>query len=73
MLGRPNWRALLHRDSTPKQLEFRLAPKRKEDKPVSLHPLSFEDALKRMLQTPPVNPAKRKRRPKRAKKSAHPG
>jgi hypothetical protein len=47
-----------------------LAPKRKEDKPVSLHPLSFEEALKRMLHTPPVNPAKRKRKRKRAKKPA---
>jgi hypothetical protein len=33
-------------------------PKQKDDKPVSLHPLTFEDALKRMLKTPPVNPAK---------------
>jgi hypothetical protein len=33
---------------------------RKEDPPVSLHPMTFEDALKRMLQTPPVNPPKRK-------------
>ena len=72
MLRRPNWRALLHRDSKPKQFEFDLAPKRKEDEPVSLHPLSFEDALKRMLQTPPVNPAKRKRKRKRVKKSARP-
>jgi hypothetical protein len=45
-------------------------PKQKEDKPVSLHPMTFEDALKRMLSTPPVNPAKRKIRPaKHAKKS----
>jgi hypothetical protein len=36
-------------------------PRKKEDIPVSLHPLSFEDALKRLMKTPPVNPAKRKR------------
>jgi len=28
-------------------------PKQKDDKPDSLHPLNFEDALKRMLKTPP--------------------
>jgi hypothetical protein len=42
-------------------------PKKEDDKPVVLHPLSFEDALKRMLKTPPVNPAKRK--PERRKKA----
>jgi hypothetical protein len=47
-------------------------PKQKDDKPVSLHPLSFEDALKRMLNTPPVNPAKLKRRPKRGGHKAIP-
>jgi hypothetical protein len=36
--------------------------KKEEDKPVKLHPLSFEETLKRMLKTPPVNPAKRKKR-----------
>jgi hypothetical protein len=40
-------------------------PKQKDDKPVSLHPMSFEDALRRMLKTPPVNPAKRKKKPKK--------
>jgi len=34
-------------------------PKKEDDKPIVLHPLTFEDALKRMLKTPPVNPAKR--------------
>jgi hypothetical protein len=43
--------------------------KQKEDKPVVLHPMTFEDALKRMLTTPPVNPAKRKGpRQKKARK-----
>jgi hypothetical protein len=32
-----------------------------EDIPVSLYPLSFEEALKRMLSTRPVNPAKREK------------
>jgi len=39
-------------------------PKQSEDKPVVLHPMTFEDALKKMLDTPPVNPAKRKKRRK---------
>jgi hypothetical protein len=39
-------------------------PKREDDKPLSLHPMNFEDALKRMLKTPPVNAAKRKKRKK---------
>jgi hypothetical protein len=29
-------------------------PKQKDDKPIVLHPMTFEDALKRMLKTPPV-------------------
>jgi hypothetical protein len=33
--------------------------------PVVLHPLTFEDALKRMLKTPPVNPVQRKKKLKR--------
>jgi hypothetical protein len=37
-------------------------PRKKEDVPFSLHPLSFEEALKKLLNTPPVNPAKRKKR-----------
>jgi hypothetical protein len=37
-------------------------PKKEDDKPIVLHPMTFEDALKRMLKTAPVNPAKRKRR-----------
>jgi hypothetical protein len=36
-------------------------PKQADDKPVVLHPMTFEDALKRMLKTPPVNPAKPKK------------
>jgi hypothetical protein len=44
-------------------------PKRKEDKPISLHPMTFEDALKRMLSTPPVNPAKPKKKPLRQKQT----
>ncbi len=44
-------------------------PKKEEDdKPVVTHPLSFEEVLTRMLKTPPVNPAKRKKRAKRRKK-----
>ena len=43
-------------------------PKKSEDKPVVLHPLTFEEALGKMLSTPPVNPAKRKKRRKRPKK-----
>jgi len=39
-------------------------PKQKDDKPVVLHPLTFEETLERMLKTPPVNPAKRKKRHK---------
>jgi hypothetical protein len=45
-------------------------PKQKDDKPVSLHPMSFEEALKRMLKTPPVNPAKRKSTRRRKKSKA---
>ena len=37
-------------------------PKKADDKPVVLHPMTFEETLKRMLQTPPVNPAKRKKK-----------
>jgi hypothetical protein len=36
-------------------------PKKEDDKPIVLHPLTFEDTLARMLKTPPVNPAKRKK------------
>jgi hypothetical protein len=46
-------------------------PKRKEDKPVSLHPMTFEDALKRMVSTPPVNPAKPKGKPVKNTKSTN--
>jgi hypothetical protein len=42
-------------------------PKQKDDKPIVLHPMTFEDALKRMLKTPSVNPAKAKKLPKRGK------
>lgn len=37
-------------------------PKQKDDKPIVVHPLRFEEVLSRMLKTPPVNPAKRKKR-----------
>jgi hypothetical protein len=47
-------------------------PKRKDDKPVSLHPMTFEDALKRMLNTPPMNPAKEKRKPSKSKMKESP-
>jgi hypothetical protein len=43
--------------------------KQKDDKPISLDPMSFEDALRRMLKTPPVNPAKRKKKGKGKQKS----
>jgi hypothetical protein len=39
-------------------------PRKKEDIPVSLHPLSFEEALKKMLSTRSVNPPKVKKRQK---------
>jgi hypothetical protein len=42
-------------------------PKREDDKPVVTHPLSFEEVLTRMLKTPPINPAKRKKRRKKNK------
>jgi hypothetical protein len=44
-------------------------PKREEDKPVSLFPLSFKEAIQRLVKTPPVTPAKQKKR--RKKKSAN--
>ena len=45
-------------------------PKKHEDKPVVLHPMTFEEALKRMVSTPPVSPAKRKKRAKSKPKNA---
>jgi hypothetical protein len=42
-------------------------PKKEDDKPIVLHPMTFEETLKRMLSTPPINPAKRKRRHPRKK------
>jgi hypothetical protein len=36
-------------------------PKTEDDKPIVLHPMTFEETLRRMLKTPPVNPAKRKK------------
>jgi hypothetical protein len=36
--------------------------RREPDKPVSLHPFTFEEALTRLLKTPPAHPAKRKKR-----------
>jgi hypothetical protein len=67
MLRRPNWWALLHRQTRPQQLEFDFArprrwwymPIKEDDKPVVLHPMTFEDALKQMLKAPQLNPAKR--------------
>jgi hypothetical protein len=44
-------------------------PKQENDKPVVLHPMTFEEALKRMVSTPPVNPSKPKKRRKRKKKA----
>jgi hypothetical protein len=43
-------------------------PKREDDQPVVTHPLSFHEVLRRMLKTPPVNPAKRKKKRKRKKR-----
>jgi hypothetical protein len=40
-------------------------PRKKEDIPISLHPLSFEEALKKMLKTPPVASTKRKKKPRK--------
>ena len=45
-------------------------PKKEDDKPVVTHPLSFEEVLTRMLKTPPVNPAKRKKRKRRNPKKS---
>jgi len=42
-------------------------PKKEDDIHIVTHPLSFEEVLKRMLKTPPVNPAKRKKKRKRKK------
>jgi hypothetical protein len=44
--------------------------KKEDDKPIVLHPLTFEETLRRMLKTPPVNPAKRKRA-KKSKSKKH--
>jgi hypothetical protein len=43
-------------------------PKEEDEKPVVTHPLSFEEVLTRMLKTPPVNPAIRKKK-KRKRRS----
>ncbi len=40
---------------------FMARPRKKEDVPISLHPLSFEDALKRLMKTPPLNRAEHKK------------
>jgi hypothetical protein len=42
--------------------------KEQDDKPVVLYPMTFEDALKRMLKTPPINPSKHKKGSKTFKK-----
>jgi hypothetical protein len=42
-------------------------PKQEDDKPIVVHPLTFEETLRRMLKTPPVNPGQRKAKPKRQK------
>jgi hypothetical protein len=44
-------------------------PKKEDDKPIVLHPMTFEDGLKRMLATPPINPAKRKKRRRKTAKA----
>ena len=44
-------------------------PKKEDDKPIVLHPMTFEETLSRMLKTPPVNPAKRKKRQTPRKKT----
>jgi hypothetical protein len=44
-------------------------PKKHEDKPVVLHPMTFEEALKRMVSTPPVNPPKKKPRSQKKRDS----
>jgi hypothetical protein len=43
-------------------------PKKEDDKPLVTHPLSFEEVLTRMLKTPPVNPAKRKKSKKKKRR-----
>ena len=43
---------------------------KKKDIHVQLHPMTFEEALRRMVSTPPVNPAVRKKRPKLKLKNA---
>jgi len=45
-------------------------PKKEDDKPIVLHPLTFEETLRRMLKTPPVNPAKRKKQKRPRQKRA---
>ncbi len=40
--------------------------KRVRGKPVSLHPLSFKEALRLMIKTPPLTKKPRKKRRKRA-------
>jgi hypothetical protein len=42
-------------------------PKQEDAKSIVLHPMTFEETLARMLKTPPVNPAKRKKRRRKAK------
>jgi hypothetical protein len=33
-------------------------PKKEDDNPIVLHPMTFVETLWRMLKTPPVNPGK---------------
>jgi hypothetical protein len=42
-------------------------PKQEDDKPIVVHPLSFEEVLTRMLKTPPVNPAVRKKKKRKGR------
>jgi hypothetical protein len=42
-------------------------PKQEDDRPIVLHPMTFEETLSRMLKTPPVNPAKRTKKRRKSK------
>jgi hypothetical protein len=46
-------------------------PKKEDDKPIVLHPMTFEETLSRMLKTPPVNSAKRKKSRKKKRPNSH--
>jgi hypothetical protein len=40
-------------------------PKKEDDKPIVLHPMTFEETLTGMLKTPPVNAQRKKPHRKR--------